>query len=58
MNNLTLFSFQNQEIRFVDGKPVAKDVALCLKYSDPSKAIRTHVSPHNKGVAKTPSPLL
>ena len=56
MNNLSVFSFENQEVRFVDGKPVANDVATVLGYADPAKTISTKVKPKNKGVTKLVTP--
>ena len=53
MSNLAVFSFNSQEIRFVDGKPVANDVAMVLGYADPAKTVSTKVSPKNRTVAKT-----
>ena len=52
MSNLAVFSFNSQEIRFVDGKPVANDVAMVLGYADPAKTVSTKVKGKNKGVAK------
>lgn len=52
MNEPTIFSFEEQEIRtVVEGGAVywvAKDVAIALGYTNPSKAI----SDHCKGVTK------
>lgn len=39
-NNLSVFSFENSEVRFVDGMPVANDVATVLGYADPKSTIR------------------
>jgi prophage antirepressor-like protein len=39
MNCITVFNFEQCEIRFVDGKPVANDVAKVLGYADPSDYI-------------------
>ena len=33
MNSLTVFEFDSQEIRFVDGKPVANDVNIAIDYN-------------------------
>ena len=55
MSNLSVFDFQNQGIRFADGKPVAIDVAKALGYADPKSAVKTLVSPENKGVGKIPT---
>jgi len=56
MSSLAVFSFESQDVRFVDGKPVANDVAAVLGYSDPAKTVSTKVSPKNKGVTKTVTP--
>jgi prophage antirepressor-like protein len=32
MKIITVFNFENNEVRFVDGKPVANDVAKVLGY--------------------------
>lgn len=52
MSNLSVFQFESQDIRFVDGKPVANDVAKILGYTDPAKAVSTKVKAKNKGVTK------
>jgi len=56
MSILSVFEFQGQVIRWVDGKPVANDVAAVLGYADPVNTIRKKVSPKNKGVAKMATP--
>lgn len=56
MSNLAVFSFDSQDIRFVDGKPVANDVAAVLGYADPAKTVSTKVKSKNKGVAKMVTP--
>jgi prophage antirepressor-like protein len=33
MSNLILFQFDSQDVRFIDNKPVANDVALVLGYA-------------------------
>jgi prophage antirepressor-like protein len=53
---LTQFQFECQEIRFVDEKPVANDVAKILGYSDPQSTISKKVASKNKGVAKMETP--
>lgn len=52
MNSLTVFQFDSQEIRFVDGKPVANDVAAALGFKDPANALNRLVKPKNKSVCK------
>jgi prophage antirepressor-like protein len=52
MTSLAVFNFDSQEIRFVDGKPVANDVAKVLGYADPQSTISKKVDTENKGVAK------
>ena len=54
--SIQLFHFESQEIRFIDGKPVANDVAAVLGYADSAKTISTKVSPKNKGVTKMVTP--
>ena len=53
MSNLAVFGFEDQEIRFVDGKPIANDVAKVLGYADPAKTVSTKVKDKNKSVTKT-----
>jgi prophage antirepressor-like protein len=36
---LDLFEFKGNQVRFVDGKPVANDVASILGYADPANAV-------------------
>lgn len=52
MPNLAVFAFDTQKIRFVDGKPVANDVAITLGYSDPAKTVSTKVDKENRSVTK------
>ncbi|MFM6579969.1 MAG: Bro-N domain-containing protein [Microcystis panniformis] len=52
MSNISVFEFESQSIRFVDGKPVANDVATVLGYADPAKAVSTKVKDKNKSVTK------
>jgi prophage antirepressor-like protein len=49
---LNIFEYENQEIRFVDGKPVANDVAKVLGYVDPAKTVSTKVNLKNRSVTK------
>lgn len=56
MVNLSVFQFESNDVRFVDGKPVANDVARILGYSDPAKTISTKVKDKNKGVTKLVTP--
>lgn len=44
MSNLSVFHFESSEVRFVNGKPVANDVAKILGYSNPSDTIRNKVN--------------
>lgn len=52
MNDLLLFKFENKEVRTlqIDGEPwfIGKDIAQILGYSNPSKAIRDHVTDEDK----------
>jgi hypothetical protein len=52
MNNITVFSFLSDKIRFVNGLPVAIDVARALGYIDISATISKKVSAKYKQVAK------
>lgn len=49
---LTVFQFDSQEVRFVDGKPVAIDVARVLGYKDPASTITKKISGQNKMISK------
>lgn len=49
---LDIFSFKGNDIRFVNDKPVANDVAKILGYADPAKTISTKVKPKYRTVAK------
>jgi hypothetical protein len=53
MTNLSVFDFDGHQIRWIDGKPVANDVAAALGYADPSKTVSTKVFNQNKSVTKT-----
>ena len=52
MSEIQLFQFESQEVRFIDGKPVANDVAAVLGYADPATAVYKKVDPEYKSVAK------
>lgn len=58
--NLEVFNFESKEVRtlLIDNEPwfVGKDVAEVLGYSDPNKAIRSHVDDDDKGVDKMDTP--
>lgn len=60
MNELQKFNFKGSEIRTltVDRTPffVGKDVAEVLGYSNPQKAVRTHVDEEDKGVTEMGTP--
>jgi len=49
---LTVFQFDSQDVRFVDGKPVANDVAAVLGYKDPADAVYRLVTAKNSSVCK------
>lgn len=51
-----IFQFEGQAIRFIEGKPVANDVAVVLGYANPAKTISTKVKSKNKGVARMLTP--
>ena len=52
---LAVFQFEEQEIRFVDGKPVAIDVARVLGYKSPADTVRQKVDPEYKQVVRIPT---
>ena len=56
MSKITIFQFDCQEVRFVDGKPVANDVAVVLGYKNPADAVFRLVKDKNKGVCKIQTP--
>lgn len=56
MTNLSVFSFHSSEIRFIEGKAVANDVAKVLGYADPAATVTKKVFSRNKGVAKMETP--
>jgi prophage antirepressor-like protein len=56
MSSLAVLNFEDQEIRFIDGKPVANDVAKVLGYKDPVNTIRKRVKEKNKGVGALATP--
>jgi prophage antirepressor-like protein len=56
MSNLAVFQFDSQSIRFIDGKPIANDVATVLGYKDPANAISRKIKDKNKGVCKMQTP--
>ena len=51
--SIQLFHFESQEIRFIDGKPVANDVAAVLGYQSPANAVNRLVKEKNKSLCKT-----
>lgn len=56
MSSLAVFEFDGQDIRFVNGKPVANDVAAVLGYKNTADAVTRLVKPKNKGVCKIQTP--
>jgi len=52
MTNLSVFDFEGYEIRWVDEKPVANDVAQTLGFKDPANAVNRLVKTKNKSVCK------
>jgi prophage antirepressor-like protein len=56
MTSLAVFAFESQEIRFVDGKPVANDVAKVLGYKNPANAVNRMVKASNKGLCDLQTP--
>ena len=51
-SSIQLFHFESQEIRFINGKPVANDVASALGYADPAATVSKKVDSEYKTVAK------
>ena len=56
MDSLTVFEFESNRVRFVDGKPVANDVAEILGYKNTADAVYRLVKAKNKGVCKLQTP--
>lgn len=52
MSDIQLFHFESQEIRFIDGKPVANDVAAVLGYADPAATVSKKVWKKFRSVAE------
>jgi prophage antirepressor-like protein len=52
MSNLSVFEFENKKVRFVQGLPVAVDVARVLGYLDPSATISKKIEEDYKEVVK------
>lgn len=50
MSNLVAYIFQDNQIRFVDGKPVANDIAKALGYAKPREVVNKRVSSENKHI--------
>lgn len=53
---IQLFQFDTHEVRFIDGKAVANDVASALGYKNPADAVYRLVKEKNKGLCKTQTP--
>lgn len=49
---IATFEFDDQQIRFVNGKAVANDVAAALGYKDPAHTVSTKVEPGDKSVCR------
>lgn len=49
---IKVFQFESQDVRFIDGKPVANDVARVLGYKRPADTVRQKVDAEYKGVCK------
>jgi BRO family, N-terminal domain/Meiotically up-regulated gene 113 len=56
MNDITVLNFEQCEIRFVDGKPVANDVAAILGYKSSADAVYRRVDAEYKDTIKTITP--
>lgn len=55
-SNLSVFAFEGHQIRWVNGKPIANDVAKILGYKDPANAVHRKVFDENKGVCEIQTP--
>lgn len=55
-NQLNVFNFKDNEVRFIEGKPVANDVAKILGYVDPPATISKKVKVKYKGVSILATP--
>lgn len=53
---LTVFDFKGNQVRFVNGLPVANDVAQILGYASPKDAVYRHVDNDYKGGAILATP--
>ena len=49
---IQVFQFESLEIRFIEGKPVANDVASVLGYADPATAVYRKVAEKNRSLAE------
>ncbi len=56
MSNLTIFQFKDREVRFIEGKPVAKDVAIVLGFKNAADAVYRLVDKVYKGICKAQTP--
>ena len=52
MSDLQSFFFESHKIRFVDGKPIANDVASALGYKDPASIVARRVDSDYLKIAK------
>jgi prophage antirepressor-like protein len=55
-NGLSVFEYESKEVRFVNGFPVANDVAMVLGYKSPADAVYRIVDQEYKGVCKSQTP--
>jgi anti-repressor protein len=53
---LAVFQFEDQEIRFVDGKPVANDITKVLGYKGLPETINRRVDQEYKRVVRISTP--
>ena len=51
-----MFEFESNEVRFVDGRPIANDVAKILGYANPSDAVYRIVDEEYKGICDLQTP--
>lgn len=54
--SIQLFQFDTHEVRFINGKPVANDVASALGYKNPADAVYRLVKEKNKGLVRASTP--
>lgn len=56
MSTLSVFCFEGQDVRFIEGKPIANDVAIALGFKNPADAVYRLIDKAYKGVCRTQTP--